>query len=152
MKDRGITEKGEKWVMDWSEMQNLVIVGKFYACLPILFPHCRKKPNLNPNKLIFIKRGFLVSLIYCFLSRLTEDPYFIVSYNCCVWYKFTISQTFYCWHNPPLWSPPAILRGISTIFLSVTSSPCPVKSCAMLWFLWHITCLLPASFFNKGFD
>lgn len=85
MKDRGITEKGEKWVMDWSEMQNLVIVGKFYACLPILFPHCRKKPNLNPNKLIFIKRGFLVSLIYCFLSRLTEDPYFIVSYNCCVW-------------------------------------------------------------------
>lgn len=62
MKDGGITERGERWVMDWLEMQNLVIVGRFYACLPILFPHCRKKPNLNPNKLIFIKRGFLVSL------------------------------------------------------------------------------------------
>lgn len=76
MKDMGITEGGEnEW---WTERNSeSCYVGSFYACLPMLFPHC-KNQLWSLSKLIFIKGVFSLSLIYCLPSYLTKDVHSIV--------------------------------------------------------------------------
>lgn len=76
----GLQRKGknEWWIgrkcRIWLLWASFMHVCPYYSLI------AEKNPTWTP-----ISWCFLVSLIYCFLSRLTEDPYFIVSYNCCVW-------------------------------------------------------------------